>query len=116
MIALFNKLKAEIERYNRKEDWSVCRYIGESMDLAFGLTPGNCYYWPCCAEVPKYEGVIDNEEFTSYWYAIDPELWEILEDPTGMANETINNLDRRNSKEYFNGVMRSLNGENWKDI
>ena len=113
---LFDKLKHEIGRYNQKENWSVCRYIGKETGLMFGLITGKCYYWPCCAEEPKYEGVIDEEEFTSYWYATDPDLWEILEDPTGMAYEEINNHDRRNSKEYFNGVMKSLNGDRWTDI
>ncbi len=116
LIELFEKLEIEIKRMNKKEDWSVCRYVGKSTDTAFGITNGKCYYWPCCADNPKYEGVIDDEEFTSYWYATDPELWEVLEDPTGMAHDTINKQDKHNSKEFFNGVMRSLNGDQWKDI
>ncbi len=114
--ALFEKLKYEIGRHNKKEDWSVCRYLGKDMEMLFGLTHGKCYYWPCCVDNPVYEGVIDDEEFTSYWYATDPELWEILEDPTGMAYATINKMDKRNSKEYFNEVMESLNGDNWSNI
>lgn len=44
---------------------------------------------------PVYEGVIDNEEFTSYLYPTDSDLWEILEDPTGMAYRTIYELCER---------------------
>lgn len=36
-------------------------------------------------ENPVYEGVVDNEEFTSYMYPCDKDSWEIVEDPTGMA-------------------------------
>ena len=39
----------------------------------------------------EYEGVIDDEEFTSYLYSTEPEDWEILEDPTGMAYNTMFN-------------------------
>lgn len=116
LIELLNELRREIECYNKKEDWSVCRYIGSTTSLISGLQNGKCYYWPCCADNPVYEGVIDDEEFTSYWYATSPELWEILEDPTGMAYATIYNQDKHNSKEYFNGVMKALNGENWSDV
>ena len=49
------------------------------------LTRGRCYYWPCSKERPVYEGVIDDEEFTSYLYPCDAECWEIVLDPTGMA-------------------------------
>ncbi|MBQ9043934.1 MAG: CpXC domain-containing protein [Eggerthellaceae bacterium] len=77
-------------RMNVKENWSIVRYIGHQHDddpLAetHGLTRGRCYYWPCSAEFPVYEGVVDNEEFSSYLYPCDPDSWEIVEDPTGMA-------------------------------
>lgn len=115
--ALFDKLKDEIICYNKKEEWSICRYVGKEMSLLFGLTPGRCYYWPCIAENPKYSGVIDDEEFTSYWYATDPELWEIVLDPTGMAyTEIYKTNNPRNSKESFNSLMKSMNGDNWSDI
>ena len=73
---------------NMKEDWSVVRYVGHEYDnkpRVFGLTRGRCYYWPCSKERPVYEGVIDDEEFTSYLYPCDAECWEIVLDPTGMA-------------------------------
>ena len=88
-IKLFAKFKILIEAMNRKEEWSIVRYIGESDDNLFGLTHGHTYYWPCNRNNPKYEGVIDDEEFTSYWYATEPADWEILLDPTGMAYATI---------------------------
>ena len=47
----------------------------------FSLTQGKYYYWPCSKESPVYEGVIDDEEFTSYLYPTDAALWEIAEDP-----------------------------------
>lgn len=77
-----------IRRMNVKEDWSVLRYVGHEYDRdvpGLGLTRGRCYYWPCSRENPIYEGVIDDEEFTSYLYPCDPGSWEVVLDPTGMA-------------------------------
>ena len=82
------QLIESIKRMNVKEDWSVVRYVGHEYDdkpRVFGLTRGRCYYWPCSKERPVYEGVIDDEEFTSYLYPCDAECWEIVLDPTGMA-------------------------------
>lgn len=70
---------------NRKEYWSIVRFVGKEPVGFKGLTPGHCYYWPCSPEHPEYEGVIDDEEFTSYLYPCDPAYWEIVEDPTHMA-------------------------------
>ncbi len=77
-----------IHEANHKEDWSICRWLGEDCGL-FGLRRGGCYYWPCSAKAPRFGGVIDEEEFTAYLYPTDPDLWEILVDPTGMAHRTI---------------------------
>lgn len=87
---LIDWLIAAMKRMNVKEDWSVVRYVGSEHDEdpiadISGLTKGQCYYWPCSKENPVYEGVIDNEKFTSYLYPCDPESWEIIVDPTGMA-------------------------------
>ena len=81
-------LMDSIRRMNVKEDWSVVRYVGHEYDgdvPGLGLTRGRCYYWPCSRENPTYEGVIDDEEFTSYLYPCDPGSWEVVLDPTGMA-------------------------------
>lgn len=87
---LADMLEALIEMtkaMNVKEDWSILRFTGDQFDGDEypSLTKGQCYYWPCSRLNPVYEGVIDNEEFTSYLYPCDPNSWEILEDPTGMA-------------------------------
>lgn len=74
-----------MDQANAKEYWSVVRYTGNQPVGHRGLTPGRCYYWPCSPAHPIYEGVIDDEETTSYLYPCDPSRWEILEDPTGMA-------------------------------
>lgn len=90
LAQLIDWLIAATKRMNIKEGWSVVRYVGSEHDEdpladASGLTKGRCYYWPCSRENPVYEGVIDNEEFTSYLYPCDPGSWEIVADPTGMA-------------------------------
>ncbi len=87
---------------------SVLKYVGESTGGIGGFTHGRYYYWPCSVEEPEYEGVIDDEEFTSYLanighsdiayqlleeagangvkgFASERDIWEIVEDPTGMA-------------------------------
>lgn len=83
------KLRKEMIRLNKKEEWSICKYIGKSTDDAFGLKHNHCYYWPTTKDNPEYHGVIDDEEFTSYFYFLNKEDWEILEDPTGMAHKAI---------------------------
>lgn len=83
------RLKRCVLDMNQKEEWSVVKYIGPSDDSCFGLTHGRDYYWPTRKDNPVYYGVVDDEEFTAYWYPTDAHLWEILEDPTGMAYRTI---------------------------
>lgn len=83
---LLSQFKREIKAMNIKEDWAVVRFVGNSTPEVFGLTHGKCYYWPCSKEHPEYEGVIDDEEFTSYIYPTRPELWEVLEDPLGITS------------------------------
>ena len=114
--SLFDKLIYNITVLNRKEEWSICRYVGKRLPTVKGLEPGQCYYWPCQADDPVYGGVIDNEEFTSYWYPTEKDLWEIVWDPTGMAKKEIDNASIENSRDNFNSVMRSLNGDDWSDI
>ena len=80
---LIEWLVGAMRRANVKENWSIVRYIGDQYDevesgQSNGLTRGRCYYWPCSKEHPVYEGVIDNEEFTSYLYPCDPDSWEIV--------------------------------------
>lgn len=82
---LLNQLKTEIKERNVKEDWTVVRFLGDSTDSFLGLTHGQCYYWPCSKGHPTYEGVIDDEEFTSYLYSTSKNLWEVLEDPLGIT-------------------------------
>jgi hypothetical protein len=85
-----------VHRMNIKENWSVVKYMGETMPGLF-LTKGKYYYWPCSEERPVYEGVIDDEEFTSYLYPTGSALWEIAEDPLGMAGRTLLCIQRGGS-------------------
>lgn len=82
---LLAEYKGNIKLRNIKEIWSIVKYVGESTGGVSGLIHDKYYYWPCSIEEPEYEGVIDDEEFTSYLYPTDSHLWEIAEDPTGMA-------------------------------
>lgn len=90
LLGLIDRTKA----LNVKEEWSIARYLGSDYDddpesLAASLTKGQCYYWPCSVENPRYNGVIDDEEFTSYLYPCDKDCWEVLVDPTGMARRAL---------------------------
>lgn len=106
---LYVEFRAEMLRLNVKENWSVLRYIGENIDEIMGLTKGNIYYWPCSVENPVYEGVIDDEEFTSYQYPTEATDWEILEDPTGMAYRTIYNKEKGYMKrKEYEGIIKQL--------
>ena len=104
----FIRYKELIQQMNIKENWSVLQYIGPDMNMPFGLQKGKHYYWPCSIEHPYYEGVIDNEEFTSYLYPTDSDLWKIAEDPTGMAYRTIFNGANSCLKEKYYKIISHL--------
>lgn len=106
---LYDQFKTVMCEMNRKENWSILRYLGESDDKLFGLTHGSVYYWPCSKSNPHYEGVIDDEEFTSYWYSTEVDEWEILEDPMGMAYATLyGDAKEHVSKEQYNTAMEQI--------
>lgn len=89
VVDILTQLRNEVVKLNQKEEWSVVRYVGPTDDNVLGLTHGKNYYWPTRKDNPVYSGVVDDEEFTSYLYPTEPDMWEILEDPTGMAYRTI---------------------------
>ena len=89
IVSKLIQIREMVWKMNQKEEWSILRYIGPSDDGLCGLTKGKLYYWPTRKENPVYCGVIDDEEFTTYLYPTEKSLWEIVEDPTGMAHRTI---------------------------
>lgn len=110
---MFVQYKAMVHEMNRKEQWSVLRYTGPADERYGSLTPGKNYYWPSRASNPVYSGVVDDEEYTSYIYPTDSDLWEILEDPTGMAHNTIygngkNKLSRKAHKRIAKQLEAAL--------
>ena len=105
----YEYFRIRMKEMNIKEDWSVLKYVGKSDNKVFGLTHGNIYYWPCSKNDPVYKGVIDNEEFTSYWYSTEPEDWEIIDDPTGIAYTTIYGKAKGyTSKKEYEEVMGQI--------
>lgn len=103
------ELKEAIKELNTKEEWSVLRYIGPSDDRIGGLTNNKIYYWPTTKDNPIYRGVVDNEEFTAYMYPTEENLWEILEDPTGMAYRTIyEKADGYMSQESYDSWIKQM--------
>ncbi len=89
IVKVLTRVKTDVRLMNIKEEWSVLKYIGPTDDAIFGLTHNKNYYWPTRKDNPVYRGVIDDEEFTAYLYPTEAHLWEILDDPTGMAYNTI---------------------------
>ena len=89
IVEVLQGVKTKVKLMNIKEEWSILKYIGPTDDAVFGLTQNKNYYWPTRKDNPVYCGVIDDEEFTAYLYPTEAHLWEILEDPTGMAHNTI---------------------------
>lgn len=108
IMKLFSDYKSEVRCMNRKEQWSICRYKGERIGEISRLEPGHTYYWPTRADNPVYCGVIDEEDFTSYWFPTEPEDWDILEDPTGMAYRTLYEKKNYVSKRRFDNVMEQV--------
>ena len=89
VVEVLKQVKVKVKEMNIKEDWSVLKYVGASDNSCFGLTHNRNYYWPTRKSKPVYSGVVDDEEFTAYYYPTEAHLWVILEDPTGMAYNTI---------------------------
>ena len=119
-VRLLEECKENISFRNKKEDWSICKYLGDDAgDIpGLGLTHGNYYYWPCTTPYPEYVGVIDDEEFTAYLYPTDPDLWEIIVDPTGMAARTIyegENAFYSRDFEHISAQFQNMRQENLKD-
>ena len=108
-----HKVKEVVQLMNQKEEWSILKYIGPTDNALFGLTHGKNYYWPTRKENPVYNGVIDDEEFTTYLYPTEEKLWEILEDPTGMAKRTIYEkakgyLSQEQCDDYYRQIKKEL--------
>ena len=118
-VKLLGMIKKRISEWNQKEEWSICRFIGEDIGDVLGVHQGGYYYWPCTASNPKFGGVIDDEEFTAYQYPTDPDLWEIVVDPTGMAKRTIYGGVDALTRGSFDSMMdqvRNLKPEDLHDI
>ena len=105
---LILRYKKRLVELNDKHYWSVLKYIGKSTDTLLGLTNGIYYYWPATKDNAKYSGVIDDEEYTSYLYSTDPQLWEIAEDPTKMAYNTLYNNQNGISQNDYNHIMEQV--------
>lgn len=109
LVAKLAELKEAVRSMNQKEEWSILKYIGTTDGCSFSLTHGQNYYWPTQKSSPIYHGVIDNEEFTAYLYPTEASLWIILEDPTGMAYQTIHQKEKGYiSQSAYNQMMKSL--------
>ena len=109
LVEILEQVKVQVKEMNIKEDWSVLKYVGESDGAVFGLTHNKNYYWPTRKSKPVYCGVIDDEEFTAYLYPTESHLWEILEDPTGMAYNTIyGNGKGKMSEQEHNEIIAQV--------
>lgn len=102
-VRLLERCKQNIVIWNTKEEWSICKYVGEDMPLQ--LHHGGYYYWPSMKDDPRYNGIIDDEEFTAYLYPTDADLWEIVVDPTGMARRTIFGEKNGLTKDDYSFIM-----------
>lgn len=106
LVEQLAELKRRVHIMNVKEDWAVVRYLGDTTKSISGLTRNRCYYWPCYRGNPKYEGVIDDEEFTSYIHPIEPELWQVLEDPLGITSVMMDTARVRRDRLLIEAVKQ----------
>ena len=112
IVEKLNEVREMVYKMNQKEEWSILKYLGPTDDACFGLTHGKNYYWPSRKDNPVYCGVIDDEEFTAYLYPTEAKLWEILEDPTGMAYRTIYEKSKGYcSQESYDSFMEQIGRE-----
>ena len=61
LTEILEQVKQQTKEINKKDDWSVLRYFGESGRPFSGLTYNNNYYCPPSKNHPVYCGVIDIE-------------------------------------------------------
>ncbi len=118
-VRILSLIKKRIREWNQKEEWSICRFIGDDIGDVLGVHQGGYYYWPCTSSKPKFGGVIDDEEFTAYEYPTDPDLWEIVVDPTGMAHRTIYEGVGAVTRENYDFIMnqvQNLKPEDLQDV
>ena len=115
-VRLLERVKEKIAEWNHKEDWSICRFVGDDIGDVLGLHHGGYYYWPCTSSNPAYAGVIDDEEFTAYQFPTDPGLWEIVVDPTGMARRTIYEGVGALTKKDFDYIMDQVQSMKPEDM
>ena len=108
VLLLIRQYKQSMLKLNQKENWSVLKYIGESTSSVTGLTQGRYYYWPCAIENAIYRGVIDDEEYTAYIYPTESSLWDIAEDPTGMAYRTIYEEKNAVTQQHLQNVLSQI--------
>jgi hypothetical protein len=111
------RLEAKLKEMNVKENWSVVKFLGGTdkapvPDELDGLTKGSYYYWPADAADPKYIGVIDNEEFTTYLYPTSPENWGIALDPLGIAAKALEEGAKNVPEWIVNPLMEEEELEN----
>lgn len=112
IVEMLKKVRDKVKEMNCKEEWSVLKYVGPTDDSVLGLTHGKNYYWPTRKSKPVYCGVVDDEEFTSYLYPTEADMWEILEDPTGMAYRTIYEKAKGYlTKEAHNEMLIQFSGQ-----
>ncbi len=112
-VWLLDRCKRNIVLWNTKEEWSICRYIGED-DAT--LHHGGYYYWSAMAADPQYHGVIDDEECTNYGYPTDADLWEIIADPTGMAHNRIYGGEEAAPKIDCEALLAKINQITLEDL
>ena len=93
---IFNRYIADIIKRNDKRNWSVVRYIGDSIFPMSTFTIGRAYYWPVRDSEAAFGGIVDDDEITAYDVYINKEDWEILCDPTGMARNILGHMDEGN--------------------
>ena len=111
-VDALKKVRERVKEMNCKEEWSILKYIGPTDYELFSLTHGKNYYWPTRKSNPIYCGVVDDEEFTAYLYPTEPDMWKILEDPTGMAYRTIYEKGKGYlTKEAHDDMIKLFSGQ-----
>lgn len=103
LYVLLKRFRKEMKDLNVKENWAVVRYLGKTTNEEYGLTEGRCYYWPCSRSHPEYIGVIDNEEYTAHIYPVDPQLWEVIDDPHNITSIMYNKSKAREIQNIYLG-------------
>ena len=84
-VELLTEYIIDLEKKNHREVWSVLRYKGCEYEKYNKFEIGKYYYMPCMEDEDVFLGILDDEGIPVDWIPTTCDIWEVVDDPTGLA-------------------------------